>query len=423
MTHPAMFGNRQPPNQLMIKHVIAYGVSNITARAASFVLLPLYAMYLTPEDFGTATLLWTIIAGGTAIALGNLDSAMLRFKDEQDSIVIIAAIASFTIVVIGTGLYVLSSTSIIALSITVIISCDSLSAVLLNGLRSVEDSKGYFINRIFYTLVLIGTTVFFIKQYGNILAVFTAQLCASALSIIQLRFRYNIHTAIIINIEKIKKYLRYSLPVAVTVLLFIALDFLDRWFIELYTTRADVGFYGAIYRLGMIVSVIVTASQLAWTPFALKHHDKPETLGKWQIYANFAYAIACLVTVFVLPVAITKFKLLPEAYQAYFNLLIPVALSYWIFGVGQAQAASLLHHKKTEWATLSAGLAVVVNIGLNILLIPDQGLVGAANATLAAYAVYTISIFVLSYKISIIRYNWQLLAALWAVTGYLLWLA
>lgn len=418
-----MFGNRPQKMTQMIKHIVAYGLSNVIARAASFILLPLYAIYLAPEDFGTATLLWTIIAGGTAIVIGNLDSAMLRFKDEQDSISMLAVFGFVATIVIFTVLYIVKSISTLSLAVTLIIAIDSLSAVLLNGLRSEEDSKGYFIARISYTVTLVSATIFFMKSKGTVLSAFIAQLCASVVSLTYLRFRYVISTSANINKEKIKKYLRYSLPVAVTVLLFMALDFLDRWFIELYMTRADVGFYGAIYRLGMIVSVIVTASQLAWTPYALKHHDKPETLGRWQIYANFAYAAACLITVFVLPIAITKFKLLPEAYQAYFNLLTPVALSYWIFGVGQAQAASLLHHKKTEWATLSAGLAVVVNIGLNILLIPDQGLVGAANATLAAYAVYTVSIFVLSYKISIIRYNWQLLAALWAATGYLLWLA
>lgn len=413
----------------MFKHVVTYGLSNIFARAASFILLPLYAFYLTPEEFGTATLIWTIITGGSVIALGNLESAVLRFKDDQKSILGLAAKLTDTFGLCGFALSILigfltsQTKGFLSFMIIVIILFDSFVAVGLNYLRSIENSKSYATVRIVYIVTLIVATFILVRvDNGKIVAILLSQLIASVVTFGWLL--RNIDNTMFDSYSKndIKKYFRYSLPIAVTVFLFMALDFLDRWFIELYMTRSDVGFYGAIYRLGMIVSVIVTTSQLAWTPFALKNYDKPKLLGKWQTYANFAYAGACFTTVFILPWLITKFNLLPNSYREYFNLLVPVALAYWIFGVGQAQAATLLHYKKTEWLTLAAGLAIVVNIGLNILLIPKQGLLGAANATLVAYAVYTIAVFVLSYKISIVRYNWQLLSGLWITAGYFLWL-
>lgn len=411
----------------MIRHIVTYAGANLIARAATFLLLPVYAYYLTPEQMGTAALLWTVVAGGSVLILGNLESAVLRFKETQSEIVNLGQLLAAFLCIICFGIGVVTA----ALSTTagsyilivgLLLVLEGLSAIWLNYLRSNEDSSDYFRARFIYTSVLVLLTVGVLHKMPKVEAVFLAQLAASVASLVYLWLWVEIKTTRLPDYETLKKCLQYSLPLAITGLLFMALDFLDRWFVEFYMTRADVGLYGVIYRLGMIVSVIVTASQLAWTPYALKHHDKPGILGKWQVYMNFTYAVACLMTVLAAPRVISMFNLFPETYQNYFYLLPPIVLSYWVFGVGLAEGVALLHHKKTKWTALSAGFAVVINAGCNVFFIPRWGLSGAAHATLCAFVIYTVSIFVLTRKISLVRYNWRVLPVLWLAGILLLWL-
>ncbi len=53
-----------------------------------------------------------------------------------------------------------------------------------------------------------------------------------------------------------------------------------------------------------------------------------------------------------------------------------------------AVSLSLVH--RTHWATIGTIVAAVANVGLNLLLIPQYGLVGAATSTVVAFSLNTL---------------------------------
>jgi O-antigen/teichoic acid export membrane protein len=73
--------------------------------------------------------------------------------------------------------------------------------------------------------------------------------------------------------------------------------------------------------------------------------------------------------------------------------------AYSIVGIGVQLA------QRTKYLAWTSGLAAVVNIGLNIVLIPRIGIAGAALATVAAYALSTGLLYGLAQRAYVIPYR------------------
>src|SRR5207253_10980918 len=59
------------------------------------------------------------------------------------------------------------------------------------------------------------------------------------------------------------------------------------------------------------------------------------------------------------------------------------------------------------WIWVTAGVAAMVNVGLNVLLIPPYGMVGAAIATAAAYLALFLGMVIYSQEVYYVPYQWR----------------
>jgi O-antigen/teichoic acid export membrane protein len=71
--------------------------------------------------------------------------------------------------------------------------------------------------------------------------------------------------------------------------------------------------------------------------------------------------------------------------------------------------------RQTQFNWVVAGFAAVVNVVLNVILIPSYGMIGAAIATLAAYVALFLGMWLRSRRIYAVPYQWRRLVTLAAV--------
>src|SRR5262249_16009906 len=82
---------------------------------------------------------------------------------------------------------------------------------------------------------------------------------------------------------------------------------------------------------------------------------------------------------------------------------------YSVLAIGIGRA------RQTQYNWIVAGTAAAVNIALNIALIPPYGMMGAAIATLVAYVVLFVAMWVNSRRVYPVPYQWRPLITLPAV--------
>jgi O-antigen/teichoic acid export membrane protein len=79
-----------------------------------------------------------------------------------------------------------------------------------------------------------------------------------------------------------------------------------------------------------------------------------------------------------------------------------IAFNVMSIGIGRA--------KKTQFNWVVTGAAAVVNIGLNFVLIPPYGMMGAAVSTLVAYLVMFFGMAIRANQVFPVPYQWRRIA-------------
>ena len=132
----------------------------------------------------------------------------------------------------------------------------------------------------------------------------------------------------------------------------------------------------------------MTAFPLAYGPFQLSNWQEDPELEKRvraRMLPHFAIlltGLAVVLSLFAREVAQAVSPHYPTAYEAVGLLSMSVA----VFGVSNIALAGIALTRRTGYIAIYTGAALILNVVLNLLLIPPWGMMGSAFATLAAYA-------------------------------------
>jgi len=207
------------------------------------------------------------------------------------------------------------------------------------------------------------------------------------------------------NIHLLKKMLSFGIPFFPAAILFIITGMIDRFFINHYLGLEQVGVYGAGYKIGSIISIIIIAFNLNWQPYYLKHH-KDALFSKniekiSRFFSVFLLLMTTLISIgweLIIKVQLFNYHLIGSEFWVS-GIIIPwIAFGYYFYGLFILQMPSIYIKNKQLWVPFFWTLAAISNVFLNILLIPTLGLAGAGLATLISYLVMFMSIYIKNQK-------------------------
>jgi O-antigen/teichoic acid export membrane protein len=189
----------------------------------------------------------------------------------------------------------------------------------------------------------------------------------------------------------IGELLRFSGPILLVTLLTQLLGWIDTLMLGLMHRVADVGIYSAAVRTALVASLIVGSFNaiFASTISDLHHRGDLERLGflfkavgKWTFLAT-------------LPLVLAVMLLSPEIMRLYGAPFVAGSGALDVLALTQLVGASagsvgymLTLSGRQRWMVLNISLACLASVGLNALLIPRFGMVGAAWSTCLALALF-----------------------------------
>jgi O-antigen/teichoic acid export membrane protein len=196
------------------------------------------------------------------------------------------------------------------------------------------------------------------------------------------------------------------------------LELSNRFFLKHYASMEDVGLYSLGYRFGEIIFFVVTAIQLAWPQFVFSNR-RSERAPELYAYATTYYMAGLLFLVLglsVLAPEVIRVMATPAFHGA--AVVVPlIALSGLFRGLYAVGTVGILLRKRPIVRSVALIVAALVNVGLNYLLIPRYGMMGAAWATLIAFVVQTIILVTVSLRYYPIPYQWGRVALLFIAAG------
>ncbi len=195
--------------------------------------------------------------------------------------------------------------------------------------------------------------------------------------------------------------LRFAAPLIAVGALSWLFSFSDRYLIGLLRSTEEVGVYAAAYGLAATPLAVIggllptlAAAPLFRAAAASDPNRKP--MANRLLGAQFsliAMAVSGIIT--LSPVAVRL--LLAEAFrQGAVQIIVWVAIGQGFQVLSYAIDVQAIASSRTMRIASAYAVAVVVNLGLNLWWIPDQGGLGAARATAAAGFAYFTVMYVLA---------------------------
>ena len=420
-----------------------YSVGFLSLRAISFLLLPLYTNLLSTLEAGYVFILYTIIAFLNTLYNHGMDSSLLKyFKKNNDSKIITTSMTYSSIwgVILSILIYLFSKPLIyfnevthyspqqISMFLIGILFCDMLSSRLMTVIRLLEKPIYFLVVSFANVLLSIYLNVWFIYDLnmgfsGALIALFYVSIVQLLLLVPLLwtKMQFNLF-----DYKLLSMMVKFSLPFLPASIFFIMIEMADRLMLGWLSSVNDVGLYGAGYKIGALILLIVKAFNLNWQPFYLKSKNQNdtrafETIGtKFIILLIFFSTLLSMLWPFLFQLQINSNHLIGKEFWVGGNIIPIIALSYTIYGIFILQMPSIYIKEKQSWVPYFWGIGCIINISSNYILIPIYGFYGAALSTLFAYVSMTLFLMYKNHAWMQIRYNWKDISYMFIISAFTL---
>jgi len=406
----------------LLRASLVYGAANILQRAIPFLLLPLLTRYLSKADFGRLAT-FTAVAGVATPLIGfNVSYGLRRRFYDLDAEELGRYLAACVfIVVVGTGVGallvlgargpLLSATGLPALWLVLaIVYAGSQTIILLPlTLWQVEHAAvRYSVVQVARAAVLASFTVVAVVAWGHDWRGAVGALVATSVAVLlfvagpaMLRWIKSWWRR-----EHIDHALRYGGGLIPHTLGALAITNADRFFITHHAGAEETGVYWIGYQIGFVVAVAADAMIRAWSPWLferLKAGDDDRMVVR-RSYQAFAGLLVLALAVGLVAPWVVRFVLGAEVAGA--ERYAPwIAGGFAFNGMFRLMSVVAYFHERTVALSLVTVSAAALNLMLDAILVPRFGAIGAAQATLFAFALSFVLMFALARKLH--RLPWR----------------
>jgi O-antigen/teichoic acid export membrane protein len=409
------------------KHTAVYGLGGLISRILAVLLLPLYTSYLGPSGFGKIE---TVVAFTTVLVIllrMGISSAFFRFyfdsKDEQHRTLVVRTSFWFTITMATAGLvagWALADPLAHALRLgddpwLVRAAFVGLWAQMnyeqLTSLFRVEErSTAFVVASVANVLITVGATVLLVvvldkgptgAVVGNFIGTLTVYVVLLGYRRYQLGLQF--------SRDLLRQMNRFGMPLVPSALALWAINFIDRIFIAHYKDQAEVGVYSVAVRIASAIVFLMIAFRLAWPAFAYSIEDDREAKRTYSYVLTYLLFVCCWLSVALGVLAPWLVDLLAPkpAFQRAADAVALLSFAATAYAGYTVVAIGIGRARQTQFNWIVTGIAALINVVLNVILIPPYGMIGAAIATVAAYVALFVLMVLNSQRVYPVAYQWR----------------
>ncbi len=399
-----------PPKVPTLKRLarlsLAYGTADVLAQGINLLLLPLYTAYLSPADYGSLALLLLLSTFLKILFRLGLDSGFMRIhydlKDAESRARFAGTTALFASAVAGTGFalfwlfsplvsFALFESRDMTLWVRLVafdLFASSFAFVPL-GLLRIEEKAALFstysiIRHATNTVLKVALVMMGMGVTGALISDAAASLVLSLCLLSELRSR----ATLAFDWPPLREALRFGLPKVPHGILAQTLNLFDRRILASYVPRAEVGIYAMGGNFASAMKFPLSAFEPAWQPFVFDNARREGgaiEIGKVATRMALVFTGLALVFALTLPdllrLVIRRAEFHPAA------AVVPILVLATLFqGYFFLSSVGISIAKEARYYPIITAAATALNIGLDLWLIPTHGIMAAAWATVAGYA-------------------------------------
>lgn len=396
-----------------------YSVARLLPAVVGVVLLMVFTRVFSPVAYGRYVLTMTAVSIGATLSTGWLEQSIIRYSSTSNQATVRNTVVT-SILLIAVLVLVVGAAGFLLLDLGVYNDFYAVGVALMiiqgtySVLTSMYESELRSRTVVVYTAIQsslklalsLAIAVVLLDSilgwmWGGVLSIgITVALMARRLAQgVRLRF----------DKELLARMFHYGVPLIGSNLCFLLLTFADRILIEIFIGTSMVGVYTSNYTIvnrGM--PLLFTPMMRAAQPLVMNRWDESnleEIQGLITRFTRYFLLLGVLAT--VLTAGFSRYLSRIFLGQEYWagSIIIPfVAAGLFAWALSNLGQIGLAAMEKTPLSLYVNVVAVVLNIGLNVALIPAYGIIGAAVATFLSFLAYLI----LGYAVTQRHLAWRL---------------
>ena len=401
----------------------AYTAASIFSKLIAVALLPVYTRFLSPADYGAAEVMFAaVVAISIVIRLGVIE-ALLRFYYKTDevpakvvatsfsalfwagtvsAIVLMPFAAQISDLLLGTTETGLARIAIAGLWVL------TLSEYLLTIFRLDERAKAFFTVTMLSVILTIPTTLVLVVGFDlGAEGLLLGSYATGAVIVCGLIVYHRKRLSLVPDVPLLKRMMRFGLPTMPAELSLYSLSFIDRIIIARSLGLAEAGLYSLAIKVAQSVNVLVRGFQLAFPPLAYSIRDDDEAARAYSAVVTWFVVIMSFVITGIWLTApwIIRIFAAPEYFGAV-DAVGPVAAGTALYALYMVLLVVLGRTGRTEFNFPATLAGVTANIGLNLILVPIWGIVGAAVSLVISYSIVLILMYIFTQRLFPVPYEW-----------------
>jgi O-antigen/teichoic acid export membrane protein len=406
---------------------VVYGFGEVAVKLFSLVTLPIYTRIFDPAEYGALSIVLTLNGLLMAVIILGGDSAYARFYfrattvDQKRRItstwigflaawstLVVFILLPFAPVIADWALNgdVRSALIVVPLLAVPVVIVNRLSAqVLRNEFRAAAFTT---LNIASVTLSVTISLIAAVPLGLGILGILVGALCAEAIMLPIRLWSARSMLMPYFRFDDIRPLLAFGIPLVPISLAYWVFLVSDRILLAQLATLEQVGLYSVAASLVGLTSIVVSALGQAWSPHATRVFEEdpdyaPRLFGRMLTYVLAGFGFLC--------VGITAFApellrlLTAPSFSAAVVAVAPLALGMVAYASTQVTAGGITLKLRTRYMAIHASVAAAINVGLNLVLIPEYAALGSAWATMIAYTYLTLAYLVTSQRLWAVAYE------------------
>ena len=431
------------PLKKLAGQTAVYGLSTIIGRLLNYFLIPLYTRMFSPSEFGVVTEFYAYVSFLLVILTYGMETALFNFSVKEknsDTVYTTALISLFgstLIFLLPIFFFAQPLANIIRHPgnpefitwIALIISLDAFTSIPFARLRQQNKAAKFAGIKMINIGVNIGLNLFFIAfckpAYENtdsafhsmalqiykpeigIGYIFISNLLASAVALLLLTpeiFRVKLH----FDAALWKRMMLYSLPLLLAGLAGMTNETGDRLLLKYLLPKniaeAQVGIYGACYRISIIMTIFVQTFRYAAEPFFFSQSKESNSKEIYADVMKFFMIICSLIFLGTMMNMSWIQSYVGKDYRSGLPVVPILLMANLCLGIFFNLSIWYKLSGETRYGAYLTIYGAIVTLVLNLIWIPSSGYfagyMGSAWATLICYA----SMMVISYFIGQRKY-------------------
>lgn len=410
-----------------LRFSLIYFVGDMLTKGARIILLPFYMAFLSKGEIGEYAVLqaisfscWTLLGFGFSFAVQKF---YVEYKEDGDALAsslwlsrLIGGLPFYGVMLlVGWGYHHVSGQSIPLYLIFVAIT----AGFLRGGINIVEfwlnireeplAYRAFTFGQFLLTTILV---IYFVAGLGwGVAGIVLGELASYSLFVVFSGIFLFKRAMPRLSMVHWGEVFQYCLPVLPHAFFMGGLMGADRLILKQYVETSEIGTYTIGFLLGSSLSIVVQSMRAAWLPAYFrnaKSADSHQQFGKIASIYFVATFLTALCGIFFAPEIVSIFSSSTSvSYTQSARVMQFVLLGFVSMAVFLAVNQPLFYERKTGMLSMISGTGLLVNVGVNFVLIPIIGIWGAVVANVSAYSVMAIATLVVTKKIYNIHWETQ----------------